>query len=132
MPGSPAPHSATTDASTLGRQDWVKAARSALVSGGIDRVKVAVLARTLGITRGSFYWHFTSRNDLLKALLQDWHTHNTAPFALAAQATDRSGIEKFQAIVDMWLDEQDYDPPTMPRFETGPAPPNRLQPWCAR
>ena len=56
----------------LERQDWIDAARRMLTAKGVERVRVDALARTLRITRGSFYWHFSSRKALLDALLADW------------------------------------------------------------
>ena len=60
----------------LSRDDWLKAAlhRSAL---GIDAVKVAPLAAELGVTTGSFYWHFKNRRELLDALLDYWEREMT-------------------------------------------------------
>jgi CubicO group peptidase (beta-lactamase class C family) len=56
----------------LGREDWLRAARLALLHRGSDGVRVEVLARDLGVTKGSFYWHFRDRADLLEALLAEW------------------------------------------------------------
>lgn len=59
----------------LNRGDWIGAALDAITRGGVAAVRVDVLAKTLGVTRGSFYWHFTDRDDLLAAALQEWeHT----------------------------------------------------------
>jgi len=63
-------------ARTLTREDWIAAARRVLLRSGIEDVKVDRLARDLKITRGSFYWHFKSRRDLLDALLRDWEVSN--------------------------------------------------------
>jgi AcrR family transcriptional regulator len=56
----------------LGRDDWLKAARLALLQGGVEAVRVERLARTLNVTKGSFYWHFKDRTELLEALLREW------------------------------------------------------------
>jgi AcrR family transcriptional regulator len=56
----------------LGRNDWQKAARIALLRGGVEAVRVEKLARDLKVTKGSFYWHFTDREELLEALLREW------------------------------------------------------------
>lgn len=53
-------------------QDWIDAAIQLLVSQSIEAVRVDVLAKAMGVTRGSFYWHFKDRNDLLKRLLRNW------------------------------------------------------------
>jgi len=56
---------------------WVEAATAVLVDQGIDSVRVDTLARALKVTRGSFYWHFRDREELLRAVLQAWRTHAT-------------------------------------------------------
>jgi AcrR family transcriptional regulator len=56
----------------LGREDWLRAARLALLRGGVEAVRVAPLARDLGATKGSFYWHYQDRNELLELLLEEW------------------------------------------------------------
>lgn len=54
------------------RQDWTLAALAALAEGGIDAVRVERLATQLGVSKGSFYWHFKDRADLLNSLLDLW------------------------------------------------------------
>lgn len=56
----------------LERADWLRVARVALLNGGPAAVRVERLADELGITRGSFYWHFADRAALLDALLREW------------------------------------------------------------
>ncbi|HEX4257778.1 MAG TPA: TetR/AcrR family transcriptional regulator [Streptosporangiaceae bacterium] len=51
---------------------WVEAGLEALSAGGPDAVRVDPLARALGVTRGSFYWHFADRDALLTELLDVW------------------------------------------------------------
>ncbi len=56
----------------LTRDDWLDAAFLAVVEGGFDKARVLTIADALGVTRGSFYWHFTDHADLLAALLARW------------------------------------------------------------
>ena len=67
------------------REDWTNAALETLIVDGIERVKILSLAAQLNVSRSSFYWYFTSRNDLLEALLDHWHETNTAAIVTAAQ-----------------------------------------------
>lgn len=70
-----APPTATTDRRArprLDRQDWSTAAWESFVSGGIGAVTVKDLARQLEVSRGSFYHHFTDRDELLQELLRYW------------------------------------------------------------
>src|SRR5436190_13158003 len=55
-----------------GSQDWVEAGFDALAEGGIDRVRVEVLAQRLGVTKGGFYRRFRDRPALLSAMLERW------------------------------------------------------------
>ena len=57
---------------SLTPSDWISAAIEVLVDHGVDAVRVDVLARQLGVTRGSFYWHFKDRDDLLASVLNSW------------------------------------------------------------
>src|SRR5262245_9594305 len=57
---------------TRSRDDWMRAARLALLHRGRDGVRVEPLARFLGVTKGSFYWHFRDRRELMEALLREW------------------------------------------------------------
>ena len=56
----------------LGRKEWLQAARLALLIGGVEEVRVERLARDLHVTKGSFYWHFKDREELLEVLLREW------------------------------------------------------------
>ena len=53
-------------------ETWVVGATEMLVDKGIDSVRVDVLAKELRITRGSFYWHFKDREELLQSVLKAW------------------------------------------------------------
>jgi AcrR family transcriptional regulator len=54
------------------RSTWIDAGLQALAAGGPDAVRVDLLAKTFGVTRGGFYWHFASRQVFLDALLDTW------------------------------------------------------------
>ncbi|MCG5243661.1 TetR/AcrR family transcriptional regulator [Azospirillum doebereinerae] len=57
---------------TKTRDSWLTAAFSALAEGGVDQVRIELLAKKLKVTKGSFYWHFRDRTELLDALLDSW------------------------------------------------------------
>jgi AcrR family transcriptional regulator len=62
---------------SLGPSDWAEAALDALARGGLPAVAVEPLAKELGTTKGSFYWHFTDRGALLAAALELWERRDT-------------------------------------------------------
>ena len=57
---------------SLTREDWITGAWEMLGDAGLDGVRVEPLARRLGVTKGSFYWHFRDRQELLDVLLDLW------------------------------------------------------------
>jgi AcrR family transcriptional regulator len=54
------------------RTTWIEEGLRALAAGGPDAVRVEPLARTLGVTKGGFYWHFDHRRALLEEMLDTW------------------------------------------------------------
>ena len=58
----------------LSADDWAQAALELIAELGVASVAVEPLARRLGVTKGSFYWHFPSREALLVAALERWET----------------------------------------------------------
>ncbi|KRG70135.1 TetR/AcrR family transcriptional regulator [Pseudoxanthomonas dokdonensis] len=58
--------------SRLSADDWAQAALDLIAEQGVAAVAVEPLARRLGVTKGSFYWHFPSRDALLQAALERW------------------------------------------------------------
>jgi AcrR family transcriptional regulator len=60
----------------LNRDDWINAALEAIARGGLTAVAIEPLAARLAVTKGSFYSHFSSRDQLIEAALQSWeHSH---------------------------------------------------------
>jgi len=54
------------------RSSWIEEGLRALAAGGPDAVRIELLARALGVTRGGFYWHFDDRRALLEEILDTW------------------------------------------------------------
>jgi AcrR family transcriptional regulator len=94
----------------LGRRHWIDEARRLFVEKGVAAVKIDALARRLHVTRGSFYWHFEGRDDLLAALLADWQERATAPFARAFADARGTPAQRVLAFFEVWLDAGRFDP----------------------
>ncbi|HVF34730.1 MAG TPA: helix-turn-helix domain-containing protein [Candidatus Saccharimonadia bacterium] len=56
----------------LSAADWEQAALDLIAEQGLAAVAVEPLARRLNVTKGSFYWHFASRDALIEAALKRW------------------------------------------------------------
>jgi len=56
----------------LTAQDWIDFALTTLADEGVSALKVDVLARKLGVSRGSFYWHFRDLGDFHARVIEHW------------------------------------------------------------
>ena len=62
---------------TLTASDWAEAALQLIAEKGLSALTVSALADRLGVTKGSFYWHFVGRSELLAAALDRWEQRTT-------------------------------------------------------
>jgi AcrR family transcriptional regulator len=94
---------ATADATraTLTPETWIEAATEVLVDQGIDRVRVDVLATQLGVTRGSFYWHFRDREDLLRRVLQAWQQSATEQLTKRLESARSDAREQLRDVISL-------------------------------
>ena len=76
------------------RDRWVEEGLRVLASSGPDAVRVEVLAKALGVTKGGFYGFFADRAALLDAMLDTW---------------ERESIDEVQERVEHSLDQQFID-----------------------
>lgn len=97
------------DRKQLQRFDWLQQALEIFVAEGIDAVRITRLADDLGVTRGSFYWHFANRDDLIEALVRFWQDKNTDAIERSVAAVDSlaDGILNF---FETCLDSERFDP----------------------
>lgn len=95
---------------TLSRKTWINAARNVLELRGIAEVKIDRLARQFKVTRGSFYFHFSSLKDLHSSLLDEWRRANCAPFQAMRDTKNIDGLQFFSDIVHVWVDENPFRP----------------------
>ncbi|MCV0429082.1 MAG: TetR/AcrR family transcriptional regulator [Roseibium sp.] len=91
------------------REVWIQAAYLALLESGIDAVKVMPLAERLGLSRTSFYGHFSDRSDLLNALITLWQAKNTGNLIKRTEAYAETITEAILNIFDLWLSPELFD-----------------------
>jgi AcrR family transcriptional regulator len=79
-------------------QDWELAALEAIRRGGLAAVAIEPLARELGVTKGSFYWHFKDRSALLDAAIHRWeHDYGTPADQIEPAAPPRERLAAIAA-----------------------------------
>jgi AcrR family transcriptional regulator len=84
-----------------GAGDWIDAAAAAFARGGLAAVRVEALARELGVTKGSFYWHFDDRAALLSAVIDRWEQQQTTAMIVESErgATPADRLRRLLAAV---------------------------------
>ncbi len=90
------------------RDSWLAEALELMRERGVDHVKVEPLAQRLGVTKGSFYWHFKNRDDLLKSLPKFWARSQTDPVLEVASRTEGGPLDKMRALLE-FLAREDPD-----------------------
>jgi AcrR family transcriptional regulator len=82
---------------TLSAEDWEREALELIAEQGVPALAVEPLARRMGITKGSFYWHFSSRESLLDQALSRWEEHDSRNLNKALGEIDhpRDRLESF-------------------------------------
>src|SRR5580704_5923056 len=84
------------DEPTLTAADWTEAALQLIAEAGLGALTVEALAARLGVTKGSFYWHFKGRSELLAGALKRWEHRATTEAIIGLSAvTDASQRLKF-------------------------------------
>lgn len=64
------------------------------------------MARSLGVTKGSFYWHFKDRNDFLDRLLEYWETENTDKIEAHAARAQGTPQQRLLALLEHIVREE--------------------------
>jgi AcrR family transcriptional regulator len=85
-------------------QDWVTAGLAELAKGGVDGVRVEVLAERLGVTKGGFYRRFKDRRALLNAMLETWRDGRVIAVEQHAEAGGESPLEKLKSIIKLYTE----------------------------
>ncbi len=88
---------------------WLDAAYQMLIESGVDSVKVMPLAEKLGLSRTSFYWHFSDREALLAGLIARWESRNTANLIARAELPAATITEAVLHLCDCWIWPELFD-----------------------
>lgn len=96
-----------------GRADWLIAGARQLAKGGVESVRVEPIAKALGVTKGSFYWHFDKRRGWIDAILLAWEERSTLA---VIRHVDEAALDARERLLVLWSLNDD---PEDVRFELG-------------
>ena len=91
------------------REGWLEAAYGALISEGIEALKIQPLAERLKLSRTSFYWFFENRDELLRALVAMWVERTTKPLTQATRAYAETETEAMLNVIGCFLSLDTFD-----------------------
>ena len=92
----------------LKREDWIRAAILAIAERGSAEVAVERLAVQLGATKGSFYWHFSNRAELVSEALALWEREGTDEF-IRAFGGIHDPVERLRRLLTAAMDDEDNE-----------------------
>lgn len=88
--------------SQLDRDAWIAEAIDVLAAEGISGLRVEVLAKRLGVTKGSFYWHFKDRQDLLGEALAVWKDGRIRDIAKQTRVTPGKEAQQILHLIEVY------------------------------
>lgn len=92
------------------REAWIDVGVQALVNEGIASVKIQIMAKTLKVSRSSFYWFFADLQELQRELIEFWLRKNTGPIIERALRPAPTVTKAVCQIFECWVDPQLFDP----------------------
>lgn len=92
------------------REAWIDAGVRALMHEGIASVKIQVMAKTLAVSRSSFYWFFADLQELHRELIDYWLRKNTSPIIERALRPAPTVTKAVCHIFECWVDPDLFSP----------------------
>ena len=95
-------------AGRLSVDDWVTAALELLAQGGVGAVKIDRLCVRLGVTKGSFYWHFEDLDAFLAAVAERWGDDRDSLRNRFAELGELPPRERIAAMMEVLFDPSEW------------------------
>jgi len=89
----------------LSRQVWLQRALELLSREGESRLRIDAICKALGVTKGSFYWHFKSRGDFIQSMLEYWAEIYNKRVARTAEERGGKALHRLRYVFDLVLKE---------------------------
>jgi len=88
---------------------WIAAGLAEIARHGVDGVRVEVLAKNLGVTKGGFYRRFKDRAALLEGLLQTWSAGRIAAIAAQTSLDGTTARERLRAVIQLYSERMNTE-----------------------
>jgi len=88
---------------------WIRAGFAELARTGVEGVRVEVLAKNLGVTKGGFYRRFRDRAALLEAMLRDWSSGRIAAIEQQASLEGETARERLKGLTILYSERMNTE-----------------------
>jgi len=96
----------SSTARNLSRDVWLEKALYVVSRTGGAKLRIDSLVKEVGVTKGSFYWHFKNRDDFVRSLIDYWHERYTLTVSEYLDDYEGSAMEKLRKLMEMVFVEQ--------------------------
>ena len=93
-------------AERLSKQDWLENALAVLSEKGRAGLSIEDLSEALGVSRGSFYWHFKDRKQFVHDLLEYWYEEYTAAAPVVVERDGGTAEERLARLMRLVHDQE--------------------------
>ena len=94
------PHQKRNKSKKLSRDEWLSRALEVLSQKGSTKLRIDPLTESLGVTKGSFYWHFEDRADFVKSLAEYWAQYSTEQVIEMVNTTKGSASDRLLKLME--------------------------------
>ena len=93
----------------IGMETWIEAGFAEIARSGVEGVRVEVLAKNLGVTKGGFYRRFRDRAALLEAMLQSWREGRIAAIEKQTNLDGTNARERLKALIALYSERMNTE-----------------------
>lgn len=91
----------------LSREDWLDEALNVLATEGNRLLTVETLCNRLGVSRGSFYWHFKSKDEFLSSIVDHWIGQSTMRITKELSSVELSARDRLLKLIE-FIQQDEY------------------------
>jgi AcrR family transcriptional regulator len=88
---------------------WIEAGFKEIARSGVEGVRVEVLAKNLGVTKGGFYRRFRDRAALLGGMLQNWSGGRIAAIEKQTSLDGATARERLRALIALYSERMNTE-----------------------
>jgi AcrR family transcriptional regulator len=90
-------------------ESWIRCGFAELARSGVEGVRVEVLAKNLGVTKGGFYRRFRDRAALLSDMLTEWSAGRIAAIEQQASLDGESARDRLKALIRLYSERMNTE-----------------------